>query len=586
MAKEFKATTKNAVTARSGASAGSPVVKKIKKGTKVTITKTSGSWWYVQSNGWVLANSLKKESVAKKQSASEAKKKKDAAAAKKKALDKNGAIYGNRNGRAFKQSIINNAKMQAKLDETVLDNSTRLFGMPHQFMASTDMMFATGVNLGRTYAQTFMTEAPIVNFTPGEANYMPGMSNAEKKSFIEAFKYKGTSKDSTDILKAIGGNRDERYYNFHGEYGTYMTYVNLLCRSASIYMGLGNRFPYTHAYTKGKKPYKNFDWSTYKYKKSEEKKTSPKGVVGSIFEKGPVAVLKEGVHEVLAGVKAVMNIEHENVQFYVDPATSFQETSTNSSGPSMLEGKLDAVDDFVKEISFLTNSLSGNAIDSLTKSAGKALNTAMGKMSPNNVLGRILGTAGTVVLQGNEMVFPEIWKGSDYSKTYNITVKLTTPYGSKESIYLNIIVPLMHLICLSLPRQSTANSFTSPFIVKASSKGLFSCSMGIVDSLSIEKVQGSYTIDGLPTEVVVQMSLKDLYADLMITPAASPILFFENAGLRDWLVVTCGLDVTKPYMTEKYTALLTQLLNQVYDIPQTLTNILKDKVTNMIKKFI
>lgn len=582
------ATTYNGVmtknqTVYSGPSSSTPKVGTAKKNAAVSVRQTAGSWVNI-NNGWVPKSTVKKKDLktAKQSKEAAAKKKKEAALKKKK--EAASKLTGKQNGLAFRQAIINNAKQQAKLDQTVLDTSTRLFGIPHQFLSSADMLFASGINLGRKYAETFMVEAPIVNFTPGRPNYMPGMSTAEKQGFLSAFNYKSPSRDTTSILSKMGSNKDVRFFNFYGDYSTYMTYVNLLCRTAALYMGLQKSHPRNFGYTVSKHTYATYDWSKYKFMQSDQTDTSGKRVKDSVFENATKAI-KAGAQEVLADIKNALHDKHENVQFYVDPATSFQETATNSTGQSMVEATLSSAEDVSKEIAFLTRATATGGIDALAKSTSAVLDTAFGEFGGNNVFTRLFA-AGSSVIKGNNMLFPEIWKGSDYAKSYNITIKLTTPYGTKESVYLNIIVPLMHLICLALPRQSTANSYTTPFIIKASSKGLFSCNMGIVDSLSIEKVQGSYTIDGLPTEVVVQMSLKDLYADLMITPAASPILFFENEGLRDWLVVTCGLDVTKSYMLEKYSAVLLQLFGLIQDIPTTVGNKIVDKVKNLTARFV
>ena len=164
----------------------------------------------------------------------------------------------------------------------------------------------------------------------------------------------------------------------------------------------------------------------------------------------------------------------------------------------------------------------------------------------------ILGNAGQEVIHGANLIYPEIWMDSEYSKDYTIVVDLVSPYGTDEAIYLNIIVPMIHLLAYSLPRQSTANSYVSPFLVKAFSKGNFSCEMGLVTSISFDKgPDSSWSVNGLPTHVKVSMNIKDLYSKLMMTPAHKPSLFFSNQGMIDYLGSLCGLDLTVPNMTTK-----------------------------------
>lgn len=585
--KDFTATITKKVKIRKTASSKGKFIKTGAVGKKYTITKTDGHWWYAPSvKGWFYAKGrAKTHQTATQVKKNKARAKNEARLKKEAKLAK---AAGKANGTAFFSQLVTNQKIQNQFDSKIMDQSTRLFGIPHQFMSSADMRFAKDLHLGRAYTENIICEAPIVNIAPGRANYMPGMSAAERKGFMDGIKqFKGaSSRGVTDAIKAVGGNRDQRYFNFYGDYTGYMQYVNLMCRSAAIYMDLGKKYPYTHSFKKEKKRYQNYDWSTYRYQKKDEKGTSSKLVItkgDTIFEKGKKLV-QQGLNEVMSTVKDTFKTINENVQFFIDPSSSFQETMSNTVGPSMVESTLSSVDEMSKEIGFMTNSLAAGWSAGLTGQIGNGLDKMFGNFSPNNVFKRVFSTASTVVLKGNNMIFPSIYKSSDYSKSYNVTIRLTTPYGSKESIYLNLIVPLMHLVTLVLPRQDTANSYTLPFLVRVSSKGIFSCEMGIIDNMTIEKVMSSMTIHGLPTEIVVQFSVRDLYSNMMVTPSTAPILFFENETLRDWLVVTCGLDASKPYMVEKYTAILTMLLNIAYDAPQTFINWVVDGFKNKINQ--
>jgi hypothetical protein len=62
---------------------------------------------------------------------------------------------------------------------------------------------------------------------------------------------------------------------------------------------------------------------------------------------------------------------------------------------------------------------------------------------------------------------------------------------------------------------SDPNSYRSPFLVKASAKGMFSIDMGIITSMSATK--GSkccWNDDGLPTQIDISLTIEDLYSAL------------------------------------------------------------------------
>jgi hypothetical protein len=235
----------------------------------------------------------------------------------------------------------------------------------------------------------------------------------------------------------------------------------------------------------------------------------------------------------------------------------------------------------MKEAQFMLQTGGMSDGDNWITNSQSAWQDAVSKFGSDGILKR-MGDMATTVISGANVVFPEIWGNSAYNKSYNITINLTSPYGDRRSSYLNVIVPLMHLMALALPRQTSANSFTTPFIVKVSSKGWFSCEMGMIDNISIEKVVGSYNVDGLPTEVKVNISIKDLYSTLMMTNNAEPMMFFENKGLMNWLAVTCGMDITKPHFEEQWEAMLMTLFNSIVDIPGDIANSILEGLKNAV----
>ena len=137
-------------------------------------------------------------------------------------------------------------------------------------------------------------------------------------------------------------------------------------------------------------------------------------------------------------------------------------------------------------------------------------------------------------------------------------ITLATPYGTRESVYLNIIVPLMHILALVLPRQSTVNSYSAPFLVRCSVPGFFSCDMGIVRDVTITKGGASgdcWTKDGLPTEVTVTINIADLYNALSMSnyrSSKSIWNFMWNVPLLDYLGVASGINMRSSNMMKKF----------------------------------
>ena len=102
-----------------------------------------------------------------------------------------------------------------------------------------------------------------------------------------------------------------------------------------------------------------------------------------------------------------------------------------------------------------------------------------------------------------------------------------------------MLKPYCKLLALTLPRNLSknknsadildANSYYSPFLVKAYSKGLFSIDMGIITSLSVTKgAQCCWNDDGLPTQIDITLEIKDLYSHM----AMSSIEYIGSKGAK------------------------------------------------------
>ena len=366
---------------------------------------------------------------------------------------------------------------------------------------------------------------------------------------------------------------DGRYFNFVSNYTDYMRYVNLLCRASAVYMGISDKkVPGTN------EKYKNYDWSRYTNLKAASKSENKK-------KRGIWESITDGIKDIMEDVEEEIFGDYKYVKFYVDPSSSFSESIGNGTTESQVAGLFDSAEGLMKDINFLTaNNATLDTVKSAVSSAVGAVSDIYGKDSTSNIK-KLLGLSEHII-SGSNIIFPKMWGDSDYDKSYNFTVNLVSPYGDPESIYLNIIVPMMHLVALGLPRQTSANSFTSPFLVKVFSKGWFSCEMGMVTSIQIDKGgSGDWNISGLPTEVKITLSVQDLYSNLMMTKSSKPQLFMNNQGLIEFLAVTCGVDITKPDLSMKLELIISTFINTLYDIPSNTYNAFIENIRNKIEPF-
>ena len=459
----------------------------------------------------------------------------------------------------------------------ILKLSLRLFGAPHQFTHYCDYRtLSSGTRnqvrndfdkIGRGFMTNVLEEAPVITFIPCKPAYLPNMKNQTGlgTALIGATK-------TGDLRSVAAALSDEnihdklRYYDVKQDYVEYMKYVNLMCNAAASMLELDKI-----KFGKGDDTLGNYDWKNYRWTtdrwlgEMKQLAGGSDGIVGAIKTAGTGVINKlkavwntiTGAFDYITGdaTRSVADFESTSIfdnynflQFYCDASSGVSESGENGTGASKIEGIFDSASDLTKEIAFIGNS-GGLEMEQFQEQVDKGTDAMLAKLqqtfdgSLTGLLGKLVSGASNVI-KGDIMIFPEIYQNSKYSKNYTITIDLRTPYGTKLGYYLNILVPLFHLMCLAMPKQSTANTYASPFLLKAYYPGVFSCNMGIVSSIQIDKNSSgdAWSVDGFPNEVKVTLNIIDLYSDLSMTPQGDASLFIANSSLIEYICTNCGID--------------------------------------------
>lgn len=547
----------------------------------VTDSKKVGSttWYKWKEGGWSSGKFLKitsSKDTSKKTKANDAKKNKKKTTAK---LNKESKAM------AKKFAAILNTGYD---DAAYLNCNPHLFGAPHHFTKTVDYR-GTSLKLGREYINRIMTEAPIVYLIPGKANYLPNVSKKERKALNTLFgdmEEESSSKKSI-INKIIKGDKNIRYFELKEDYPSYMKYVNMLCRMTAIYMGLGdNKAP------GGKGKLKHYNWKNYKWRDDYTKEkndkstftteTSAKKAKSKKAKKSALARAAKELEENLYG-------KYSYIPFYATPMNSYSETFTNTTRESSLKSKFESGEEMAKELQFLTgqSKLANGVSSGLTSAIDKigSFATDAGLNNSNSAISRLVSSTSQVI-QGANIAFPEIWSDSDHDASFDFTVEFVSPYGTREAIYYNCIVPLCHLLAFTMPKYSGPNSYKSPFLVKAFCPGFFNTELAIIESLGIEKGgEGHWSHEGLPTKIVCTVRVKELYSSLFMNKSTEPVKFFKNTALMNYLAVMCGVDITRPQLMLKLETLIAAVMGNVKDIPANITTRFLQGIKNWVGGF-
>lgn len=438
-----------------------------------------------------------------------------------------------------------------------IDSLRFLFGAPMQFTKLTDPR-PDNSRLGRAYLSNLLSDMSLLTITPGKADFMRNFSKTATNELARKFISLSHDADEDSSVAAIlQGKETGRYYSFTSDYVEYMKYVNNMCRLSALFLDIGDQCLYD-----GAKPFRDFDWDL----------NNLSTVESSLF--------------------SFLTTE-KGVSFFIDgKQSSFNDGMNNSTGESMMASTIGKGSDFAKEAMFIFGkSFSDESLINTSKANyDSAVNKIMNSLTKNSTLARQatdrISDHVTTLINGGNVAFPEIYKDSSYNKSYDISIKLVSPYGDKLSIYLYIFVPLFHLIALSFPRQMGANGYMNPFLVRAFCKGWFNCSLGIVDSINIKRAsQDGWSIDGLPTEVDVTLSIKDLYQNLALSREGD-YSTYNNIEYMDMLSTWCGINLNVPELSRKLN--IYEMITQ-HKITEFMPNIIDEvnqNIANKIKGFI
>lgn len=426
----------------------------------------------------------------------------------------------------------------AALDGLKTSSIRGIFGCPYQFMPTADLRITNDVSsgdaLGVKYAEKIVTKMPVLMMLPGIPEFMRGYSDEDKSKMIGGLANKIPSDELDKLL-----NQNGQYYDLYPAWSSYYQYVNPLCQIAATLLGIGDvTLPYgtNDKDNKSGAMLKNYRWE---YASSEP-------------------------------IKEALNFKG-GCAFYVNSETQVSESFSSETGQPAVASKINAVSDKAREMLFLLGASTKKTLNQNINLMAQGRQDTTSLTGSDSIMGSIMDGMGSI-FTGGKMTFPELWTDSAFSRDYNVNIKLVSPDCDRLSLYMNIIVPLIHLMGFAAPRALGFNSYTSPFLVRAYYKGFFNINMGLITNMSINKGgEGYWTYAGIPTEVEVSFTIKDLYGLLMLT-MSNPYGDGENRkGFMSSFFAKSGFDILTNTVLMDYISNLCGInINQV-DIPRSLT---------------
>lgn len=488
-------------------------------------------------------------------------------------------------------NIQENEDFNASLDAMDISKIRGIFGMPYQFLPTTDCRVDGSESeevFGITYSEMIASRLPLLYLTPGEPVFLADAEDERKGLIADVVQFMSGA-DSSHLDNLINGYAG-KLYSIEPKYNKYFKYVNPMARMGAFFLGLDPQ----NGDSEEDKRYKKLegvDLVNYNWAWNDNGEYN-----GNYSGSDDGSSNSTGFSSITAGLKELQKYVYYKaaIPFYINSEVTFQETMTNETTESSLASGINGLSDKARELQFLigtgTSAVAQNfdkAADLLKDVKANAQEFVDKFTDSGNIFSNLLKNVKTVV-SGGRLMFPNIWSNSGFTKSYQIDIRLTTPDYDKKSWWMNIYVPLCHLLAFALPRGEFQNGYTSPFILKAFYKGMFNIDMGIITDMSVTKgKEGGWTKDGLPTVVDVQLTIQDLYSTLSMTPAGSLMKAntLQNIAEMDYLANTCGVNINEPDVIRMMDMYVTfNVENVLTDVPTNITTALGNSLSNKISK--
>lgn len=386
-----------------------------------------------------------------------------------------------------------------------------IYGIPYQFTNLTDPRVTGSATfsfeqdkIGRKYNEMIFRRMPTLILQAGVPDFMQGFSDeaAAKISSMILGKLPGTNEDMIEATMKNAG----KYYGLKLMPNEYFDAVNAQCRAMAVLLGLENESITINGYTDNLRSY---NWAN---------------VCGS------------RMWGYYAGA----------VQFYINSDAQVTETFGNGTTQSQLANKMNQLGATASEMQFLLGGMGKYTGFNTWENFGQeALKTGDAR-NATGLFDTLVNNISTL-MAGGRMFFPEIWNDSQFMRQYAVSIKLDSPDCDDLSIYLNILVPLAHILGFVQPRFTGTNTYISPFLVRGFYKSQFHIDMGIITGCEIKKGDvGAWTQSGLPTQIEVDLTIKDLYNVLAMALQNGTADLIGNPMQLDYLANLCGINIAEP----------------------------------------
>ena len=220
--------------------------------------------------------------------------------------------------------------------------------------------------------------------------------------------------------------------------------------------------------------------------------------------------------------------------FNVESTGSVGESFSSSFGSNPIESTFNAISAKARNLGSLLSGLKdipfvGDALELAADTGAVILSAGSGGLA-NPLL---------ALAYGVNVTMPKIWESSSASlPKSSYKIKLISPYGNAYSQLFNIYTPLAMLLAGSLPRNTGASSYMSPFFCEVFDRGRNNIQLGMISNLGITRGTSNlaFTRAGHPNSIDVDLTVDNLDEIVSVDVTSSGVLTSAVKSITDPIV--------------------------------------------------
>ena len=202
------------------------------------------------------------------------------------------------------------------------------------------------------------------------------------------------------------------------------------------------------------------------------------------------------------------------LRLYATDNTQFSESITTSLEEIPIKQFLDGAKSFLDNIPLVGKTF--NAYKALSKSIyldPLEFEQMVQSISDSNSFLKFVAMVADGTARGLKVDFPKVWSDTQYNRTLNLAVTLSTPYGHPEAVWKWVIAPFIALVLIGAPLN--LYGFTgAPLYVRIRAYGQSDIILGAIQSITINRGGQNtiYNIYKQPTKIDLTITVVDLYS--------------------------------------------------------------------------